>query len=418
VTNKKYSFLTSQFVSCLTIERSKKMNIKKITKKDGTIKYRTNVYLGVDSLTGKKVQTTATATTRKMCEIKANQAISNFIKNGSTVAREKIAFDDFKALALSWFDGYKITVKPNTIRITGSFLKVYILPSLGAYKLEKISSILLQGIVNQWAKNANTAVIKNGLREKGKCKDYKLLLNIIKRILDHGMQLGAINSNPAIQVIPPKLKERTPKKIKYFDNDELKQFLSYLDTLDDTADNQLYSTLYRFLLATGLRIGEALALSWSDIDFKNKAVSITKTALQDGTIQKSTKTRESTRSVTIDNDTLQMLITWQKLQRQQNKIIGLVDKIVFSCHNKVLIYENERRHLIAIFKGAKVPDIGFHGFRHTHASLLMNADVNPKEIQHRLGHADYAITMNTYSHLAKNKEKDTAEKFSNILKAL
>ena len=149
------------------------MNIKKITKKDGTIKYRTNVYLGVDSLTGKKVQTTATATTRKMCEIKANQAISNFIKNGSTVAREKIAFDDFKALALSWFDGYKITVKPNTIRITGSFLKVYILPSLGAYKLEKISSILLQGIVNQWAKNANTAVIKNGLREKGKCKDYK-----------------------------------------------------------------------------------------------------------------------------------------------------------------------------------------------------------------------------------------------------
>ena len=74
------------------------MNIKKITKKDGTIKYRTNVYLGIDSLTGKKVQTTATATTRKMCEIKANQAISNFIKNGSTVAREKIAFDDFKAL--------------------------------------------------------------------------------------------------------------------------------------------------------------------------------------------------------------------------------------------------------------------------------------------------------------------------------
>ncbi|MFZ2557243.1 MAG: site-specific integrase, partial [Lactococcus raffinolactis] len=49
---------------------------------------------------------------------------------------------------------------------------------------------------------------------------------------------------------------------------------------------------------------------------------------------------------------------------------------------------------------------------------LMNADVNPKEIQLRLGHADYSITMNTYSHLAKDKKKDTAEKFSNILKAL
>ena len=48
----------------------------------------------------------------------------------------------------------------------------------------------------------------------------------------------------------------------------------------------------------------------------------------------------------------------------------------------------------------------------------MNADVNPKEIQLRLGHADYSITMNTYSHLAEDKKKDTAEKFGNILKAL
>lgn len=48
----------------------------------------------------------------------------------------------------------------------------------------------------------------------------------------------------------------------------------------------------------------------------------------------------------------------------------------------------------------------------------MNNDVNPKEIQRRLGHADYAITMNTYSHLSKSKEKETAEKFGDILKAL
>ena len=61
------------------------------------------------------------------------------------------------------------------------------------------------------------------------------------------------------------------------------------------------------------------------------------------------------------------------------------------------------------FKNAGVPNIGFHGFRHTHASLLMNNDVNPKEIQRRLGHADYAITMNTYSHLEKSKEKRAQE---------
>ena len=394
------------------------MNIKKITKKDGTIKYRTNVYLGIDSLTGKKVQTTATATTRKMCEIKANQAISNFIKNGSTVAREKVFFDNFNALALSWFDSYKLTVKLNTIRVADNYLKVYILPALGSYKVEKINSVLLQGIVNQWAKNANTSPIKNGRREKGKCRSYKLLLNYIKRILDYAMQLGAIESNPAINVIPPKLKNRTTKKIKYFDNDELKKFLSYLDSLDDTIDNQLHVTMYRFLLATGLRVGECLALSWSDIDFNNETVSVYKTILQNGTLQNSTKTKESTRVVAFDKEISHSLKMWQSSQSTQRKVVSLSNQYVFSLNNSNLIYAYESLKLQNHFKNAKVSNIGFHGFRHTHASLLMNADVNPKEIQLRLGHADYSITMNTYSHLSKDKKKDTAEKFGNILKAL
>ena len=104
--------------------------------------------------------------------------------------------------------------------------------------------------------------------------------------------------------------------------------------------------------------------------------------------------------------------------RQSNKIISLKDKLIFSVSDKFCTYAKELYTLRNHFKNAKVSNIGFHGFRHTHASLLMNADVNPKEIQLRLGHADYSITMNTYSHLAKDKKKDTAEKFGNILKAL
>ncbi|MGX7048298.1 tyrosine-type recombinase/integrase [Pseudolactococcus piscium] len=396
------------------------MNIKKVTKKDGTVMYRTNIYLGVDSLTGKQVRTTATAKTRKMCEIKANQAINNFISNGSTIAREKVIFRNFKSLAMSWFDGYKLSVKVNSIRVAENFLKVYILPSIGSYQLDKINSILLQGIVNQWARNANTATITNGKRSKGNSKDYKLLLNYIKRILDHGMQLGAINSNPAVNVIPPKLKARTTNKIKYFDNDELKQFLTYLDTLDDTPINMMHVTMYHFLLATGLRIGECLALSWSDIDFSDATVLVNKTiitTLDTGRIvQNGAKTRQSNRTVSLDKDSCKLLKNWKKTQSKG--LLSLKDIPVFSYNGHSYTYANESQKLQVHFKSAKVHNIGFHGFRHTHASLLMNADVNPKEIQHRLGHADYSITMNTYSHLSENKKKDTAEKFSNILKAL
>ncbi len=392
------------------------MKINKIEKKDGTFVYRTNVYLGVDSLTGKQVRTTATGRTRKMCEMKANQAINNFIKNGSTVARQKVDFDNFKSLAESWFDNYKLTVKLHSIRATQNFLKVYILPALGSYKLNKISSIMLQEIVNVWAKNANTAKIINGKREKGKCKDYKLILNTIKRIFDYALQLGIVDTNPATKVIPPKLKNRTVKTIKYFDNNELKRFLNYLNTLELTVNNQLNVTLYNFLLATGLRVGEALALNWSHIDFINNTVRVSKTLLQNGTLQNTPKTRESNRLISLDTHTLSLL---KKLKLRQSKdILSLVDVKVFSCFGISYSYTNEKLILKKHFKNADVPDIGFHGFRHTHASLLMNNDVNPKEIQARLGHADYSITMNTYSHLSENKEKDTAEKFGEILKAL
>lgn len=396
------------------------MNIKEITKKDGTKVYRTNVYLGVDSLTGKQVRTSVTAQSRKMCDTKAHQAINDFIANGSTIAREKVAFDNFEALALSWFDSYKLTVKVNSVRVANNYLKVYILPELGEYRVDKITPTLLQVIVNQWAENANTAVITNGRRERGKCKSYKLLLNFIKRILDYGVQLGALTENPATKVFPPKLKARTAKKIKYFDNEELKRFLTYLDTLESTTENQMRTTLYRFLLATGLRVGEALALFWSDIDFIDKSVSVNKTIVQtmakNTRIQDSPKTAQSDRVVTLDGATIALLKEWKK--RQNSNVIALGDSLVFSYNEHAYAYASEARILTNHFERARIPNIGFHGFRHTHASLLMNNDVNPKEIQKRLGHTKIATTLDTYSHLAKSKEKETAEKFGSILKAL
>lgn len=231
------------------------------------------------------------------------------------------------------------------------------------------------------------------------------------------MQLGAIDINPAKQVIPPKLKVRNNQKIKYFDNDELKNFLKYLDNLESTAENQRIATLYKLLLATGLRIGEALVLYWSDINFKDQCLIVSKTLIQkNNTAQNSAKTKESNRTIFLDIDTLQMLKEWRI--KQNDGTISLQDCLVFSYHQIMKYYSTERETLVKHFKKAGVPNIGFHGFRHTHASLLVNNDVNPKEIQHRLGHSDYGITMNTYSHLAKHKEKDTAEKFGNILKAL
>ena len=398
------------------IEQEINIKINLFEKKDGTPVYRTNVYLGVDILTGKQVRTTATGRTRKMCEMKAKQAIDTFINNGRTTARKKVNFKTFSALTDSWFKSYKLTVKAHSIRVMNNFLKVYILPSLGQCQPDKISSLLVQEIVNEWASNANTSKIINGKREKGKYKDYKLLLNIISRIFDYPIRLGELDMNPAKRVIAPKLKIKSVKRIKYFDNNELKCFLLYLDNLEPSIDNQLQSTLYHFLLATGLRIGEALAINWSDFDFDQQSVRVSKTLLYNGEIQESPKTKESQRIIFGDSQTTQLL---KKLKNQQiNGQVSLIDSLIFSHKKKYLLinmnYQFSKKHL----KNADAPDIGFHGFRHTHTSLLMNHDINPKEIQTRLGHKEYSTTMNTYGHLSFKKDIDTAKKFENILKSL
>lgn len=398
------------------IEQEINIKINRFEKKDGTPVYRTNVYLGVDVLTGKQVRTTATGRTRKMCEMKAKQAIDTFINNGRTTARKKVNFKTFSDLTDSWFKSYKLTVKPHTIVTMNNFLKVYIIPYLGQYRPDKISSILIQEIVNEWANNANTSKIINGKRENGKGKGYKLLLNIIKRIFDYAIRLGELQMNPANQVLAPKLRTRTTRRIKHFNNKELKQFLVYLDNLEPSVDNQLHSILYHFILATGLRIGEALALNWSDFDFDQQSVSVSKTLLYNGKIQESPKTKESYRIIGLDKSTFKMLLKWKEVQ--ENKMVSVSEKLVFSYSNTVKKYPSFINQLKKHFKAANLPDIGFHGFRHTHTSLLINNNMNPKELQKRLGHANYSTTMNVYAHLFQNKDAEIAEKYERILRVL
>ena len=79
------------------------MNIKEITKKDGTKVYRSSVYLGVDSVTGKKVKTTVTARTKKELKQKSQRAITEFINNGYTT-KQKTDVKTYRELVSLWWD--------------------------------------------------------------------------------------------------------------------------------------------------------------------------------------------------------------------------------------------------------------------------------------------------------------------------
>ena len=388
------------------------MKITEVIKKDGSKVYRASVYLGVDQVTGKKVKTKVTGRTQKEVKQKANQEKIAFQKAGST-RQKAVTIKNYQELTNLWWESYKHTVKPNTQGNVRTLIDNHILPTFGEYKFDKLTTPLIQSIINKLADKANRG-------EEGAFLHYDMIHALNKRILQYGVTMQAIPSNPARDVVLPRNTQKAKRqKLKHFDNQELKKFLVYLDNLDSCKYRYYYDvTLYKFLLATGCRINEALALSWSDIDLDNAVVHITKTLNRDLEIN-SPKSKASYRDIDIDQATVSMLKQYKLRQTKEAWKIGQRESVVFSdfIHEYTSIVKLKKR-LLTHFKRADVPNIGFHGFRHTHASLLLNSGIPYKELQHRLGHSTLSMTMDTYSHLSKENAKKAVSFYETALKAL
>lgn len=196
------------------------MKITEYKKKDGAVVYRSSVYLGIDSMTGKKVKTTISARTKRELNSKAIQAKVEFEKRGSTVC-SAVEIKTYAELVENWLETYCHTVKKSTLTITKVRINNYLLPAFGDYKLDKLTPPVIQKQVNQWAKDYNQ--LGKGYQE------YTQLNSLNKRILKYAVSLQVIPFNPARDIIVPRRKAKEGQKLKYLDDDHLKKFLNYLD---------------------------------------------------------------------------------------------------------------------------------------------------------------------------------------------
>ena len=380
------------------------MNITEYKKKNGTTVYRASVYLGVDKLTGKKARTTVTANTKKGVKIKAREAVNAFAANGYSV-KEKPTITTYRELVALWWESYKNTIKPNSQQSMEGIVRLHILPVFGDYKLDKLTTPIIQQQVNKWADKANKG-------EKGAYANYSFLNNINRRILQYGVTMQAIQHNPARDIIIPRKQQNKEHKVKFFSNQELKQFLDYLEDLDQSSYENFFDyVLYKTLLASGCRIGEALALEWSDIDLKKGIISISKT-LNRYQETNTPKSKAGLREIDIDKATVSLLKQYKKRQQVQSWQLGRSEGIVFTPFTTKYAYACLlRKRLQSHFKAAGVPDISFHGFRHTHATIMLYAGIEAKDLQYRLGHSNISMTLNTYVHATKEGAKKAVSIF-------
>ena len=380
------------------------MNITEYKKKNGATVYRASVYLGVDKLTGKKARTTVTASTKKGVKIKAREAVNAFAANGYSV-KEKPTITTYRELVALWWESYKNTIKPNSQQSMEGIVRLHILPVFGDYKLDKLTTPIIQQQVNKWADKANKG-------EKGAYANYSFLNNINRRILQYGVTMQVIQHNPARDVIIPRKQQNKEHKVKFFSNQELKQFLDYLEDLDQSSYENFFDyVLYKTLLASGCRIGEALALEWFDIDLKKGIINISKT-LNRYQETNTPKSKAGLREIDIDKDTISLLKQYKKRQQVQSWQLGRSEGIVFTPFTTKYAYACLlRKRLQSHFKAAGVPDISFHGFRHTHATIMLYAGIEAKDLQYRLGHSNISMTLNTYVHATKEGAKKAVSIF-------
>lgn len=373
--------------------------IKKYTTKNGETRYLFQTYLGIDPITGKERRTTRRSF-KTMKE--AKQAERNLlldVEENGLPSNQSDGFQDptFEELASLWLENYKTTVKPSTFENVKSKVEKMTEEHFEGLKLKKITVAYCQRVVIELSK---TYVL------------YNHYLSVINRIFKYAVLMDILDSNPFDKVIKPKSRQ-VQRKGNFLTKEELKEFLK----LAQTATLSYFFPLVHLMSYTGLRQGEALALKWSDIDFENKKITVDKTAVrikEKQTLQ-TPKTKNSKRVISIDPTTLSILKSWKK---DQIKIYFKNGKHFEGDDN--FIFTNQRgdwvhiHNFIPYFKrfiaDHKLKPITPHGLRHTHASLLFSAGVEPKNISDRLGHSTVQITLDLYTHITEEQRTDTVEK--------
>lgn len=373
--------------------------IKKYTTKNGETRYLFQTYLGIDPATGKERRTTRRGF-KTMKE--AKQAERNLlldVEENGLPSNQSDCFQDptFEELASLWLENYKTTVKPSTFENVKSKVEKMTEEHFKELKLKKITVAYCQRVVIELSKNYVL---------------YNHYLSVINRIFKYAVLMDILDSNPFDKVIKPKSRQ-TQRKGNFLTKEELKEFLK----LAQTATLSYFFPLVHLMSYTGLRQGEALALKWSDIDFENKKITVNKTAVrikEKQTLQ-TPKTKNSKRVISIDPNTLSILKSWKKDQIKiyfkNGKHFEGDDNFIFTNQRGDWVHiHNFIRYFKRFIADHGIKPITPHGLRHTHASLLFSAGVEPKNISDRLGHSTVQITLDLYTHITEEQRSDTVEK--------
>lgn len=428
-------------------------SLQRKEKKNGEVVYRIQVSLWYDKETGKRKDKVITFKPNQNASMKQQEkeakkyAIEweDKLKNGESYEGEEMSFADF---AERWLESRKEELAYSTYINYVQIVNSKIVPTLGQYKVARIKPPVIEEFYKSLVGD-----LSNGSIQKVK--------NVLSGMFRTAVRWQMIQVNPCRDAKLAKNKDEETT-LKYFTPEQSLMFLQSLDMefetiirgherIDDTGRPYLVpdytesrklslqlKVFYTISLYCGLRKGETLALHWSDIDFENKTISISKSVGkgEEGTVIKKPKTKTSVRTVSMPDLLIPLLKQYKREYNQYRLQLGTAwqgnGNLFIQDDGKLMgrstPYQAYKRHIRRYNEWVRenpeeakkqqleqLPEIPLHGLRHSCATLLNYLEVNIIDISKILGHAKISTTMDIYAHSFEGQNTEAANKLNVFL---
>ncbi len=366
--------------------------------------------------------------TKKEAEKALRLALKEFEDEGKVIKESSLSVSEYFEY---WYQKYVLLhCKHNTQTYYKNLITNHINPTLGYIKLKSITPRILQDFID---KKYLSGISKNSLET-------------LKSTLSGAFKYAVfpcefIKENPVQYIKLPKYKDNKSEIGEKIVSKE--DFEKIMERFDES------SSFYIPLLIgyyTGARIGEVFALTWEDIDFEEKTLNINKQILKKGKhwYFETTKSYESNRIIIIGDTLLDILQKHRQSQLNNkdkygnfynknyeiletdnvnsqrrivridynaNQVIG--KELFFLCtkENGDIVTPESFKYASRVIHYELKINFTFHFFRHTHATMLLENGATFKGVQNRLGHDCIETTLNTYAHVTKKAQVETADIF-------
>ena len=295
-----------------------------------------------------------------------------------------------------WLENYiKPSVKVRTYERYSLIVNKHIAKDLGECEIKTLSALVLQNYI--------TKLLQNGNHKTGQglsANSVNSVISLIQNSLRTANMLGIAKEYTADKIKRPKL---TEKPVECFSMQEQKQIESAVLI---SKKDKLFGIL--LCLYSGLRIGELIALQWSDIDFTKGILTVSKSChdSKDGLVIDEPKTATSHRVIPLPKQLLPIL---KGIKKKSDS------PFVVSASGKPVSVRSYQRSFELLLKKLKIPHKSFHSLRHTFATRAIECGMDVKTLSEILGHKNPTITLNRYAHSLMEHKADMMNRLGKFL---